>query len=151
MRTVEEFARAQRGDPTGILAEGRVRPVLLLHDRTRGEHGDVLCLRISSVKASMRESASWPRIVSQDHPLFLHLRATTPRYGLRDESVVALSSVGAVNKSAIAGRRPLGALDHGEMRLVSERLTRLLSLDLAPLVAAQARELVLRLARLRDA
>lgn len=148
--TIEDFARAYRGAAAGVLAEGRIRPVLLLHDRTRGEHGDVLCVRISSVKEPMRESESWPRVVRQEHPLFLHLPAPTPRYGLREESVIALSSIGAVHRSAIAGRTPLGELDYGEMRIVSERLARLLSLDLGPLVAARARELVLRLARLRD-
>lgn len=150
LTTVEDFARVHRGGAAGVLAEGRIRPVLLLHDRTRGEHGDVLCLRISSVKQPMRESESWPRVVGQEHPLFMHLPAATARYGLREESVVSLSSVGAVHKSAIAGRTPLGALDHAEMQVVSERLARLLSLDLGPLVAAQARELVLRLARLRN-
>ncbi|MGH3110382.1 MAG: type II toxin-antitoxin system PemK/MazF family toxin [Gaiellaceae bacterium] len=149
LTTVEDFARSHRGAATGVVAEGRIRPVLLLHDRTRGEHGDVLCLRISSVKAPMRESESWPRLVAQEHPLFLHLPPTA-RYGLREESVIALSSIGAVHKSAIAGRAPVGTLDHGEMRIVSERLARLLSLDLGPLVAAQARELVLRLAKLRN-
>ena len=149
LTTVEDFARVHRGLAAGVLAEGRIRPVLLLHDRTRGQHGDVLCLRISSVKQSMRESESWSRVVSQEHPLFMHLPAATARYGLRDESVVALSSIGAVHKSAIAGKAPLGALDFREMRVLSERLARLLSLDLGPLVAAQARELVLRLSRLR--
>jgi hypothetical protein len=147
--TVEDFARAHRGTSATVLAEARIRPVLLLHDRTRGAHGDVLCLRVSSVKESMRASPSWPRVVAQEHPLFLHLPAATARYGLREESVVTLSSVGAVHKTAIIGPRAVGTLDHGEMRVVSERLARLLSLDLGPLVAAQARELVLRLARLR--
>jgi hypothetical protein len=147
--TVEDFARVHRGASAGVLAEGRIRPVLLLHDRTRGEHGAVLCLRISSVKESMRASPSWSRVVGQEHPLFLHLPSATARYGLRDESVVTLSSIGAVHKTAIAGPRAVGTLDHGEMQIVSERLARLLSLDLAPFVAAQARELVLRLARLR--
>jgi mRNA-degrading endonuclease toxin of MazEF toxin-antitoxin module len=149
LSTVEDFAHSHRGAAAGVVAEGRIRPVLLLHDRTRGAHGDVLCVRISSVKQPMRESESWPRVVRQEHPLFLHLPAPTSRYGLREESVVALSSIGAVHKSAIAGRTPLGALDHGEMRIVSERLARLLSLDLGPFVAAQARELVLRLAWVR--
>jgi len=148
--TIEDFARAHGGAAAGVPAEGRIRPVLLLHDRTRGAYGDVLCLRISSVKEPMRESEAWPRVVRQEHPLFLHLPAPTRRYGLREESVIALSSIGAVHKSAIAGQTPLGTLDHGEMRIVSERLARLLSLDLGPLVAAQARELVLRLARLRN-
>jgi mRNA-degrading endonuclease toxin of MazEF toxin-antitoxin module len=147
LRSVEEYGRASGGRPTDVLAEGRIRPVLLLHDRTRGEHGDVVCLRISSVKEHVRASPSWPRISRQDHPLFFHLPRGGARHGLREDSVVVLSSIGALHKSAIAGRRPVGELDRGEMQLVSERLAGLLSLDLAPLVAARARELVVRLAR----
>lgn len=151
VRTVEEWAASHRGRSTSLSVGARLRPVLLLHDRTRGEYGDVVCLRISSVKDPMRARPSFPRIERNEHPLFFHMLSSVRRYGLVEESVVALSSIGAVHKSAILGPRYVGELTRREMQLISERLSRIFSLDLAPLVAAQARELVLRLARRRDA
>jgi hypothetical protein len=58
--------------------------------------------------------------------------------------VIALSSIGAVHKSAILGPRHVGELTARELQVVSERLWRLLSLDLAPRIAASARELLRR-------
>lgn len=141
------FRALRRGTPTGLVVDTRIRPVLLLHDRTRGPHGNVVCLRINSVKSSMRENPMWERVHQHDHPFFFHLPVDKTRYGLEEESVIALSAIGAVHKSAIAGRRSIGQLSTHEMQVVSERLVRLLSLDIAPLVAAQARELLRRLGR----
>jgi len=67
------------------------------------------------------------------------------RYGLAEDSVIALSSVGTVHKSAILGPRHVGELTRHEMQVISERLARILSLDLSPAIAARARELVVRL------
>ena len=145
--SIDEYVELRRGAATSILAEAQLRPVLLLHDQTRGPYDDVVCLRINSVKAAMRTSASWSRIVRHEHPFFFHLPLERHRYGLAEESVIALPAIGAIHKSAIAGRRTVGELSTHEMQVVSERLVRLLSLDIAPLVAAQARELLQRLGR----
>jgi hypothetical protein len=145
--TIERLMGLRSGEATGLIASARVRPVLLLHDQTRGPYEDIVCLRINSVKAAMRQRDSWPRIVAHEHPFFFHLPREVGHYGLRDESVIALSAIGAVHKTAVAGPRPIGQLTDREMQIVSERLARLLSLDLAPLVAAQARELLQRLGR----
>jgi hypothetical protein len=142
---VETFARARRGESTRIVTEARLRPVLLLHDGTRGEHEDVVCLRINTVKPGHRRNrATWERIERNEHLLFFHLPARPGRYGLHAESVIALSSIGAVHKSAILGPRHVGELTARELQVVSERLWRLLSLDLAPRIAASARELLRR-------
>ena len=142
--TVEDYAAARRGGTTRIIAEARLRPVLLLHDGTRGAHEDVICLRINTVKGRhVRDSGTWQRIQAQEHPFFFHL-PTTGRYGLPEESVVALTSIGAVHKSAILGRRHVGELTVREMQVVSERLRVVLSLDLASQIASQARELLRR-------
>lgn len=143
--SVESYGKLRRGASTELVLDARIRPVLLLHDRTRRPHGDVVCLRINSVKAAMRERDSWARVADHQHPFFFHLPVEHPRYGLNEESVIALSSIGAVHKSAIAGRGAIGELSTPEMQVVSERLARILSLDLAPLIAAQARELLRRL------
>jgi hypothetical protein len=143
--SVESYGKLYRGAPTGLVVDARIRPVLLLHDRTRGPHGDVVCLRINSVKAAMRQLDSWARITGHDHPFFFHLPVENARYGLSEESVIALSSIGTVHRTAIAGRLPIGELTTHELQVISERLARLLSLDLAPLIAAQARELLRRL------
>jgi mRNA-degrading endonuclease toxin of MazEF toxin-antitoxin module len=145
--SVESYLRLRGGAATGLVADARIRPVLLLHDRTRGPYDDVVCLRINSAKPAMRQTESWPRIAEHEHPYFLHLPLENARYGLDEESVIALSAIGAVHRSAIAGRRAIGELSTDEMQVVSERLARILSLDLAPLIAAQARELLRRLAR----
>jgi hypothetical protein len=142
-RDVETFAPARRGEPTRIVTEARLRPILLLHDGIRGEHQDVVCLRINSIKPSHRRNrGTWERIERNDHPLFFHL--PVPRYGLTEESLIALASVGTVHKSAILGPRHVGELTARELQVVSERLARLLSLDLAPQIAASARELLRR-------
>lgn len=141
---VESFARARRGNATRILTEARLRPIVLLHDGTRGEHDDVVCLRVNTVKPShRRRAATWQQIEEQRHPIFFFLPAGNRRYGLSEDSVIALTSVGSVHKSAILGRH-VGELSHHEMQIVSERLARVLSLDLAPRIAAQAKELLRR-------
>lgn len=140
---IEAFARARRGNATRIVTEARLRPVVLLHDGTRGEHEDVVCLRVSSVKARHRRTAAWQRIEEQRHPIFYFLPAGNRRYGLSEDSVVPLTSIGSVHKSSILGRH-VGELSHREMQVVSERLARVLSLDLAPKIAAQAKELLRR-------
>jgi hypothetical protein len=60
--------------------------------------------------------------------------------------VVALASLGAVHRSAILAPTG-GAFSTRETQGVSERLARLLELDLAPRVAALAKELLRRTAR----
>lgn len=145
--SIDQYVERRRGAATSLLVEARLRPVLLLHDQTRGPYDDVVCLRINSVKTAMRQGASWARIARHEHPFFFHLPLDHGRYGLVEESVIALPAIGAIHKSAIAGRRAIGELSTQELQVVSERLVRLLSLDLAPLIAAQARELLRRLAR----
>lgn len=144
-RTVDAFAAARRGAPTDVVARGRLRPALLLHDGTRGEHEDVVCLRISGVRAHHRRDVrQWERIEAREHPAFFHLPIDPVRYGLPGESVVRLASIGTVHKSALLGPRPVGELTGGELELISVRLARLLSLDLSGLVAARALELLRR-------
>ena len=142
---IETFARAHRGEPTRIVTEARLRPILLLHDGMRGEHADVVCLRINTVKPRhRRDQATWERIERNEHLLFLHLPARPERYGLPSQSVIALASIGTVHKSAILGPRHVGELTAHELQIVSVRLWRLLSLDLAPQIAAKAKELLRR-------
>jgi mRNA-degrading endonuclease toxin of MazEF toxin-antitoxin module len=81
--------------------------------------------------------------VRGEHGFVFHL-PVSPRYGLPHESVIALSSIGTVHKRAILGPRHVGELDVSEMRVISERLRVVLSLDLAPEIAAKARELLHR-------
>jgi hypothetical protein len=142
--SIEEYARLRRGRPTELITEVRLRPVLLLHDGTRGEHEDVVCLRVNTIKDKhRRDTQTWQRIERQEHPLFLLLPRSGP-YGLDEDSVLSLPSIGTVHKSAIAGFRPRGGLSVAEMQLVSERLRTALSLDLAPQIAGAARRLLER-------
>ena len=143
-QTVEQFAVAHRGGPAKLVVEARLRPVLLLHDGTRGEHGDVVCLRVNTVKPTLKTNTqTWQRIVKHQHPWFFHLPPAVGRYGLPRESVIAIGSIGTVNKSALLGP-PIGGLTQHEMQKVNERLARGLQLDLAPLISARALELLKR-------
>lgn len=142
--TVDAFARERQGRTARIVTQARLRPVLLLHDGTRGEHDDVVCLRVNSVRDRHRRlRGTWPRIEDGTHPIFQLLRAGSGSHGLPVDSLVALTSIGTVHKSAIVGR-PLGHLDAAELRALSERLVRALGLDLTGLIAARARELVVK-------
>lgn len=142
--SVDDWAGRFGGRTASVVAEARLRPVLLLHDRTRPEHGDVLCLRINTVKPSLRASAdTWRRVEAQEHPFFFHLPASVARYRLRADSVIAIGSLGAVHRSAVLAPTG-GELDAAEMQAVSERLARVIELDLAPRIAALAHELLRR-------
>ena len=142
--SIEEWARAFKGRPAKLLSEARLRPVLLLHDRTRPEHGDVTCLRVNTVKPALRtDSRAWEKIERHEHPFFFHLPAAVERYRLREDSVIALGSLGSVHRTAILGPTG-GRLSNQEMQVVSERLARLIELDLAPRISAAARELLRR-------
>lgn len=138
--TIDDYVRARRGRPTSVQTQVKLRPLLLLHDGTRGDNDDVVGLRINSVKAQHKTSPSWPRIAAQEHPLFLHL--PHGRYGLPEESIIAVNAVTSVHKSAIW--RVVGSVTSQEMQIVNERLRAVLSLDLGPLIAAKARELLKR-------
>ncbi|MEX2196649.1 MAG: hypothetical protein WD844_15320 [Thermoleophilaceae bacterium] len=143
--TVEDLAGHHGGRPVRLVTEARLRPVLLLHDGTRGEQEDLVCLRVNTVKARHRsDSDTWDRIERAEHPFFLLLPATERRYGLPEDSVVAIASVGTVHKSALLGPRHVGELSRAEMETVSDRMSVALGLDLAPKVAALAKELLRR-------
>ncbi len=140
--SVEQFASKNRGRPAEIISEGRLRPVLLLHDGTRGEHHDVLCLRINTIKPSHRRSeTTWEQIERGDHPFFFRLPPDRG-YGLRQESIIALSSVNSIHKTAILGPRHVGEVGSTEMKVISERLSYVLSLDLSSAIATKALELI---------
>lgn len=139
--SVEEYARARKARTTIVQAQVKLRPLLLLHDGTRGENRDVVGLRINSVKEHHKATASWPKVQAHEHPFFFHLPLGR-RYGLKAESLIALNSVTSVHKSAILG--VVGSLDAHEMQVIDERLVKVLGLDLAPLIAGKARELLRR-------
>jgi hypothetical protein len=139
-RNVDEYASARKGNTTVVQAQVKLRPLLLLHDGTRGDNDDVVGLRINSAKPKHRQSPSWARIAAHEHPFFFHL--PEGRYGLPGESIMAINSVTSVHKTAIW--RVVGALNRHEMQIVNERLRTILSLDLSPLIAGKARELLER-------
>jgi hypothetical protein len=148
--SVDAWARTFRGRPAELVAEARLRPVLILHDRTRPEHGDVLCLRIGSVKSHVkRDTQTWRQIERGEHPFFMLLSKSVPRYRLIEDSLIAFGSLGAVHRSAVLAPTG-GELAPGEMQAVSERLARVIELDLAPRIAAHAQELLRRAGLIPD-
>lgn len=142
LETVDDYAAQRRGRPTSVVSEVKVRPVLLLHDGTVEQNEDIAVLRINSIRSRHRESASWSRIEAHEHPFFLHLPKSTPRYRLPEESIVSLTAISTVHKNALIKVR--GGLNRHEMRKIDERLIRVLSLELAPYIAERARELLRR-------
>ena len=144
LASVEDWARRFRGKAAELVTEARLRPILLLHDRTRAGHGDVICLRINSVKPELKRDAQvWAKIEQHEHPFFFHLPGSIGRYRLAEDSVIAITSLGAVHRSAILGSTG-GELSPHELQVVSERLARLIELDLSSRVAALAKELLRR-------
>lgn len=142
--SVDSWARTHKGQPVQVVAEARLRPILLLHDRTRAEHEDVVCLRINTVKRTQRSAGrTWQRIERHEHPFFFHLPTRVKRYHLREESVIAITSIGAVHRSAILAATG-GELSRLEMERIGERLVGALDIDLAPWIAARAKELLRR-------
>jgi mRNA-degrading endonuclease toxin of MazEF toxin-antitoxin module len=141
--TVEEYVKLRKGQPTELITSVRLRPVLLLHDGVNGDHEDVLCLRINTVKDKHKKSPSWPKIEAHEHRFFYHLPVTGPA-GLPQESVIDLTSIGALHKSAIVRFKPSGTLNAHEMEIISRRLVKVLDLDLAHHIATRARELIKR-------
>jgi mRNA-degrading endonuclease toxin of MazEF toxin-antitoxin module len=145
--TIEEYVAARRGAPTAVQSRVKLRPLLLLHDGTRGDNEDVVGLRINSVKAHHKTSRSWARIEAHRHPLFFHLPSGRG-YGLPQESIIALNSVTSVHKSAIW--KVIGSVNSHEMQIINQRLIRVFGLDLAPLIAQKAHELLRRAGILRN-
>ena len=142
LQSVEDWARSFKGSPGRVVSEARLRPIVPLHDRTRTGHGDVVCLRINTVKAAHRaDPTTWKKIEQQEHPFFFHLPAATGRYQLREDSVIAITSIAAVHRSAILAATG-GELARHELEQIGEKLVRALDVDLAPWVAAKARELL---------
>jgi hypothetical protein len=145
--TIEDYVAARRGAPTAVQAQAKLRPLLLLHDGTRGDNEDVVGLRVNSVKSHHKASRSWARIEAHQHPLFFHLPSGTG-YGLPQESIIALNSVTSVHKSAIW--KVIGSVNAHEMQVINQRLVRVFGLDLAPLIAQKAHELLRRAGVIQD-
>ena len=145
--TIEDYVATRRGASTVVHAQVKLRPLLLLHDGTRGDNQDVVGLRINSVKAHHKNSPSWPRIEAHEHPLFFHLPSDRG-YGLPQESIIALNSVTSVHKSAIW--KVIGSVNSHEMQIINQRLVRVFGLDLAPMIAQKAHELLRRAGILQD-
>jgi hypothetical protein len=144
LTSVDEWATTLKGGSAELVTQARLRPILLLHDRTRAGHGDVVCLRINTVKPGLRrDGAAWTRIERNEHPFFFHLPQSVARYRLRADSVIALSSLGNVHRSAILNATG-GELTRREMQVVSERLARMIELDLTSRIATLAHELLRR-------
>jgi hypothetical protein len=119
------------------LVPGKVRPVVLLHDRPRRalrEYAVLQLVRLETFPEVDRE-----RIRRHGTPSLLHLAAG--RYRSRKEAAIDLNSLSRVHESAIVGA-PVGRLDDHELRLVGERLAEYLDLDLSRLVEERARELL---------
>jgi mRNA-degrading endonuclease toxin of MazEF toxin-antitoxin module len=140
--SIDDYVAQRRGTPTSVISEVKLRPVVLMHDGTIERNQDIVVMRVNSVRPRHRNSETWPRIVAQEHPFFFHLPTTNPHYRLPEESIVALTSIATVHKNALLEVR--GSLTATEMRELDERLIRVLSLDLAPRIAALARELLQR-------
>ncbi|WP_372791847.1 type II toxin-antitoxin system PemK/MazF family toxin [Paraconexibacter sp.] len=137
--SVSSYAAARKGRSTVVEAPVKLRPVLLLHDGTRGDKDDVVALRVNSVKPRHRAMTNWARVEEHEHPFFFHLPKDS-RYGLPEESVIDLNAVTSVHKSTLWRR--VGSINAHEMQIVNERLRVVLGLDLGPLIARQARELL---------
>lgn len=117
-----ELARSPR-----FVAPAKLRPLVLLQDRPRGELPEYAALktaRFTKLSADEQE-----RVRSGDASALFPLPKNQAKYGLREENAVDLNSLVRVHVSAIA-TKPVGHLDGNEIDVLGRRLARFLDIDL---------------------
>jgi mRNA-degrading endonuclease toxin of MazEF toxin-antitoxin module len=135
------FARQVRDtDHAGsqtLVIEARMRPILLLQDRTRDVLLDVVGLGL--VGLDTLAQAQQTSVRDQREPSLFHLPLRPAKYGLNREMAVDLNALIRVGAAAVVPR-PVGRLDDNEMRVIGERLVEHLDIDLEPVVAREVEE-----------
>ena len=133
--SIDAFAREiRRGDVPEIVSRFKLRPVLVLQSATNPGLQDVTVARINSVAADKKAGKSgWWQRVSADRHITAYLVGDRPDHGLGSDAVVNLMAIQTISKSNVLRR--VGSLDVEEMRAVSERIVRVLELDISELIA----------------
>lgn len=127
-----------------LAVPAKLRPVVLLQDRPRGRFADFAALRL--VRLEKLDPRDRDIIRAGKEPSLVHLGHDEAKYGLNREYAVLISSLHRVDVGAIQGK-PVGAVDQTELRVIGERLTTALDLDLSNLVVRKAAQLIRRVER----
>jgi hypothetical protein len=144
IRSLSEAVRKRDLSPEFTVRLGaKVRPVLLLQDRPQGRLPEFVALkltRLEKMREEMREAIKAQRVER-----FFYIPEPA-KFGLRGEFAVDLLALTRVHESAIASR-PRAQVNANEFRVISERMVRVMDLDLSHLVAREAVALLKRQAR----
>ncbi len=119
--------------PTEIVAQVKLRRVLVLQSGSDPARQDVMVARINSITDKHRARPGWyGRLERGEHPIFLRI-GHEERHGTNgQEAYVNLLSIAPVRKETLLRRT--GYLDREEMRMVSERVVTALELDISSLI-----------------
>jgi len=132
---VEVHARARGGGAIDLRVPGKMRPVLLLQSAVGGQPGTVVVLRLKrldALPAPLREA-----VLAGHAPRLVPLAAAIG--GVRQIAMV--DTLERAHLSAI-DQRVIGTATADELRLIGERVARVLELDLGRLVEEAAAELL---------
>lgn len=130
--TAVEVARAVRSGELAqappFMVPAKLRPVVLLQDRPRGELPEYAALK--TTRFTKLSAAEQQKVRNGDAPALFHLAKNKAKYGLGEENAIDLNSLVRVHTSAIV-TTPVGYLDRNEMDVLGRRLARFLDIDLA--------------------
>lgn len=123
VRSAPDLARRSgglgRSRSVEVVAEAKLRPVVLLQDGPIGATGDVVALKLA--RLAKLPNARFDQIRAGEDPGFVPLRRRPAEYGLSTENAIDLNGVVRVHGSAFA-TSPIGFLDARELEQVDERL-----------------------------
>jgi hypothetical protein len=115
----------------GILVHAKLRPVVLLQDRSRGVLPEFAGLKLARFTKLGPDDQQRIRD-GQEHALF-YLPHDERKYGLKQENAIDLNSLVRLHRSVIV-TRPVGYLDEREIDVLGRRLAEFLDIDLTPAI-----------------
>jgi hypothetical protein len=121
-----------------FVVRAKARPVLLLSGRSDPRTGDLFALRL--LRLDKLSEPERKRVEEQREPSLFHL-SSEGFPGLAEDSAAMVTAPVRLHETALDTRKPLGRLDHKEVRAVVERFVSYCQFDLRQLLVAQIREL----------
>ena len=120
-------------DPPTFQVPAKIRPLVLLQDRPRGQLPEYAALKLA--RFTKLNDAEQQRVRDGEEPALFYLAKDEARYGLKQENAVDLNSLVRVHASSIL-TKPVGHLDVNEVDVLGRRLAKFLDIDLGPDIKA---------------